>query len=66
MNRYKVTSYKPTAWTFLTQGDHYEVNHFDSDKSLEEFATSLAVSGFLSEKGVWIMPAAIMRIKQVK
>lgn len=66
MNTFQVRVYVATEWSFLTQADHFEDFTFTSQKSLEEFSLSLSQTGFQVEgKKRWIMPAAILEVKQV-
>jgi hypothetical protein len=65
MNKFTVRVYVATAWSFLTQADHYEEYDIESSDSLETFSKKLAREGFLLGYKV-IMPGAILSVEQTQ
>jgi hypothetical protein len=66
MHKYKVKVYVGTAWSFITQADHYDEYTFASDEPIAKFAKRLAREGFEIRAGEWIMPGAILEIRKVR
>lgn len=62
---YRIRYYKATLASFFTQADHFEEFDLRSEGRIEEVAVELNKSGFSPEPGVWIMPGAILEIRQI-
>lgn len=64
MNRFKVRVYVATAFSLLTQADHYEDHYFNSNETLEQILKRLARDGFKWGSSKWIMPGSILTVEQ--
>lgn len=66
MKHYRIRVYLATAWSILTQSDHFQDHYIDSSESLEAIAKRLAHDGFrVGQQDKWIMPGAILTIELI-
>lgn len=63
--KYKVRVYDVGLSGFITQADNYNDYTFKDPEPLEIFAARLAKQGF-RDGDKWIMPGAIVWIKEIK
>jgi hypothetical protein len=64
MNKYKVTVYRATLWSFATQADNFNEFILESGEPLDSFAARLAREGFRRNDTEWIMPGAILAVER--
>ncbi len=64
MNKFKVTvKSNPGGWLMVEASN--DVYTFETNETLQEIANRLMKTGFPAAGHVWIMPAAILQIKEM-